>query len=154
MDLVIRRMEPGDIDAISLIFASWNKFRPQYEQYFKENHDGTRVTLVATIGGEVAGYVNVLWTSKYPAFADAGIPEINDLNVITRHQNRGIGRALIAVAENVIYERGNAAAGNGVGQTPDYSAAQHLYPSLGYVPDGRGPQFSDGVEVVYMSREF
>src|SRR4030095_1455944 len=77
-DLIIRKMEPGDIDAIPLVFASWNKFRPQYEKYFEENNAGKRVTLVAEVNDKVAGYANVLWTSKFSPFSDAGIPEIND----------------------------------------------------------------------------
>jgi GNAT superfamily N-acetyltransferase len=153
MDLVIRKMEPADIDAIPSVFASWNKFRPQYEKYFQENEAGKRVTLVATINDKVAGYANVLWTSKYPPFSDAGIPEINDLNVITVYQNRGIGRALIAAAEQVINEQGHAIVGIGVGQTADYSAAQHLYPALGYVPVATGPQPSEDGAVVYLTRE-
>jgi GNAT superfamily N-acetyltransferase len=153
MDLVIRKMEPADIDAIPFVFASWNKFRPQYETYFKENGAGQRVTLVATINDKVVGYANVLWTSKYPPFAEAGIPEINDLNVMTMYQNRGIGRALIAAAEQVINEHDHTVAGIGVGQTVDYSAAQHLYPALGYVPVGTRPQPSDDGAVVYLTRE-
>lgn len=145
-------MEPGDIDMIPSVFASWNKFRPQYEHYFQENNAGTRVTLVATVDGKLAGYGNVLWTSKYPPFAEAGIPEINDLNVMTMYQNRGIGRALIAAAEQLMNENGYAVVGIGVGQTPDYSAAQHLYPSLGYVPDGTGPHISQDGAVVYLTK--
>jgi GNAT superfamily N-acetyltransferase len=60
------------------------------------------------------------------------------LNVIDEHQNRGIGRALIHEAERVVAAAGKSVVGIGVGQTPDYAAAQHLYPKLGYVPDGRG----------------
>jgi GNAT superfamily N-acetyltransferase len=146
-------MEPGDIDAIPSVFVAWNKFRPQYEKYFEENRVGERLTLVAFINGDLAGYTNVLWISKYPPFAQANIPEINDLNVIAPYQNRGIGRALIAVAEQVIFERGHAIAGIGVGQTPGYSAAQHLYPSLGYMPDGTGPHPDEDGAVVYLTRQ-
>jgi len=60
------------------------------------------------------------------------------MNVINEHQERGIGRALIHAAERIIAEAGGAVVGIGVGQTPDYAAAQHLYPRLGYVPDGKG----------------
>ena len=45
-------------------------------------------------------------------------------------QHAGERVTLVAVSDRVI--------GIGVGLTPDYAAAQHLYPKLGYVPDGLG----------------
>jgi hypothetical protein len=45
---------------------------------------------------------------------------------------------LIQEAERLIAAAGKSVAGIGVGQTPDYAAAQHLYPKIGYEPNGRG----------------
>ena len=145
-------MVRGDVDAITEAFLSRNKRREQYERYAEENRRGARVTLVAVVGERVVGYGNVLWESGYEPFRRAGIPEINDLNVVAEHQNRGVGRALIRRAEGVVAEAGRAVVGIGVGQTPDYAAAQHLYPRLGYVPDGTGPHATRYGDVVYLTK--
>lgn len=152
MNCAIRKMVRGDVDAIAETFRSWNKRREQYERYFEENRRGGRVTLVAVVGGEVVGYANVLWESDYEPFRRGGVPEINDLNVAREHQNRGVGRALIREAEHVIGAAGKPSAGIGVGQTPDYAAAQHLYPKLGYVPDGRGVRATEYGDVIYLTK--
>jgi GNAT superfamily N-acetyltransferase len=152
MDHTIRLMIQSDIDAIAHTFASWKKKREQYDRYFEENRLGERITLVAVLDDEVVGYVNVLWTSDYEFFQRNQIPEINDLNVINEHQKRGIGRALIHAAEGKVAEAGRAVIGIGVGQTPDYAAAQHLYSKLGYVPDGRGVRATQWDDVAYLTK--
>jgi len=138
MNYAIRRMIRSDIEAIAETFAGWNKTREQYERYFAENQRGERITLVAVVGERVAGYTNIVWESNYEPFRQDSIPEITDLNVIGEFQNQGLGRALIQEAERIAAEAGKSVMGIGVGLTPDYAAAQHLYPKLGYVADGRG----------------
>lgn len=152
MDYAIRKMTPGDVDAIAETFRTWNKTREQYVRYFDENRRGERVTLVAVSGEEVVGYVNVLWASGYEPFRRADVPEINDLNVARGHQNRGVGRALIREAEGVIAAAGKEVAGIGVGQTPDYAAARHLYPTLGYAHDGRGVSATKYGDATYLTK--
>jgi len=153
MDYAIRKMVSGDVDAITETFLPWNKRREQYVRYFEEHGRGVRVTLVAVAGDKVVGYANVLWESDYEPFRREGVPEINDLNVIGEHQNRGIGRALIREAERVVAEAGRPVVGIGVGQTPDYAAAQHLYPKLGYVPDGRGLRATRYGDASYLTKK-
>lgn len=152
MNYTIRKMVPSDIEAIAVTFAPRNKKREQYERYFDENQRGERVTLIAVADGRVVGYGNVLWESDYESFRRDGVPEINDLNVIEGHQNHGIGRALIREAERLVAEAGKTVVGIGVGQTPDYAAAQHLYPRLGYVPDGRGIHTTLYGDVAYLTK--
>ncbi|MCA1594064.1 MAG: GNAT family N-acetyltransferase [Acidobacteria bacterium] len=152
MNYTIRRMVQSDVDAITGAFVHRNKKREQYERYFEENQRGERVTLVAVIGDRVVGYANVLWESGYKPFRVNDVPEINDLNVIDEQQNRGIGRALIDEAERVVAAAGKSVVGIGVGQTPDYAAAQHLYPRLGYVPDGRGVCSTKYGDVVHLTK--
>jgi len=130
-----------------------NKTREQYERYFAENQAGERVTLVAVTDESVVGYANVLWRSYYEPFRLVGIPEINDLNVVEEYRDNGIGRALIAECEGVVRETKNATIGIGVGLTRDYSAAQHLYPALGYVSDGRGVYTSPHGDEAYFLKE-
>ena len=129
-----------------------SKRREQYVRYFEGQQVGERVTLVAFSGGRVIGYTNVLWQSAYAHFSESGIPEVNDLNVIEPFQNRGVGRALIREAERVAAGRGKLVVGIGVGQTPDYAAAQHLYPKLGYVPDGHGIHPTQYGDVLYFTK--
>jgi GNAT superfamily N-acetyltransferase len=146
----IRRMTAEDVEAVAHAFAHFGKTRAQYERYFAEQGRGERVTLVAVAaGGRVVGYANVIWQSAYPHFRREGVPEINDLNVVERARRRGVGTALIRAAESVVAARGHRVIGIGVGLTPDYAAAQRLYPKLGYASDGRGvhsaPPWDDAV---------
>jgi GNAT superfamily N-acetyltransferase len=152
MEFTIRQMSPDDVNAITSTFAPWNKRREQYVRYFEEQQAGARVTLVAVTDGRVIGYANVLWRSGYARFSESGIPEINDLNVTEGAQNRGVGRALIREAERVAAGRGHRVVGIGVGLRPDYAAAQHLYPKLGYVPDGYGPHHTQYGDVSYFTK--
>lgn len=150
MEFRIRRMTAEDVEAVADAFAHFGKTRAQYERYFAEQARGERVTLVAVAaGGRVVGYGNVLWRSAYPHFRREGVPEINDLNVVEGARRRGVATALIREAEAVVASRGLPVIGIGVGLTPDYAAAQSLYPKLGYVPDGRGvhsaPPWDDAV---------
>ena len=150
MEFRIRRMTAEDVEAIADAFANFGKTRAQYERYFAEQGRGERLTLLAVAaGGRVVGYANVLWRSAYPHFRREGVPEINDLNVVEEARCRGVGTALIREAEGIVAARGLAVIGIGVGLTPDYAAAQRLYPKLGYVSDGRGvhssPPWDDAV---------
>lgn len=134
----IRRMQEEDIQFLAEAFASWNKPRKQYERYWAENKAGSRVTLVAWVEGQVAGYTNVLWQSGYEPFREAEIPEINDMNVLEPYRRRGIATAMVAACEDLARAAGKAIMGIGVGVPPDYDNARRLYPRLGYVYDGRG----------------
>ncbi|NDJ61221.1 MAG: GNAT family N-acetyltransferase [Chloroflexi bacterium] len=134
-------MTETDIDAIMATFAVWNKTRGQYAGYFKEQQRDQRVVLVAVAPDDreahaVIGYGCVVWRSKYAGFHERNVPEIVDLNVITAHQRQGVGSALIAAAEWLVAGRGFTQIGISVEQSPEYAAAQRLYPQLGYTPVG------------------
>ncbi len=98
---------------------------------------GSRSVLVATIAGKFAGYVTINWQSYYAPFRAAGIPEIQDFNVLPHFRKRGIGTALLDHAEKLVAER-SPLVGIGVGMHSGYGNAQRLYVKRGYVPDGRG----------------
>jgi GNAT superfamily N-acetyltransferase len=147
----IRAMQAEDVNAIFEAFQY--KMRKQYELYWQGNEDGSRVTLVATDEtGLVIGYTNVVFTSEYRPFAEADIPEINDLNVIEDWQKRGVGTALIRQCERIARQRGVKQMGIAFGLTPDYGAAQRLYPKLGYIPDGRGAVPTPWGDVLYLTK--
>lgn len=132
----LREDDPPTFEA-AFAAIGWSKPAAQFEQYLAEQAAGERTVLVARIGGVFAGYVTVDWFSPYPAFADAGIPEVRDFNVLPHFRRRGIGTRLMDAAEALIAQR-SPLAGIGVGLYPDYGAAQRLYVLRGYVPDGRG----------------
>ena len=138
-DLIIRRLEADDIQPIASAFQElgWHKPASQYEQYLQEQTHAQRAVAVAFYKGLFSGYLTICWTSKYPPFQAAQVPEIVDLNVLPQYRRRGIGTALMNLAEDEIRQV-SASAGIGVGLTADYGAAQQLYVRRGYIPDGRG----------------
>jgi len=135
----IRRLVPGDCVTISEAFAEqgWDKPSGQFQNYLAEQTEGKREVFVAEIDREFAGYVTLLWLSKYPPFLEKNIPEVCDLNVLIKFRNRGTGSALLEVAERIASKQ-TTTIGIGVGLTDDYGDAQRLYVNRGYIPDGRG----------------
>ena len=135
----LRPLAPGDPARIAAAFAAigWRKPREQYEGYLAEQEAGRRHVWVADVDGGFAGYVTLNWGPAYLPFREAGIPEIQDFNVLPEFRRRGIGSALLDVAEAAAGERA-ASVGIAVGLSTDYGPAQRLYVRRGYVPDGRG----------------
>ena len=133
-------IQRSDIEEMAASFGQigWSsKGLPLFQQYLLEHGDGLRTVLVARVDGTFAGYVTILWRSSYPLFAQEGIPEISDLNVLPRFRRQGVGSLLMSKAEGLIAVR-STAVGIGVGLHEDYGAAQRLYVRRGYVPDGHG----------------
>jgi ribosomal protein S18 acetylase RimI-like enzyme len=139
MELEIRRLIEDDIPVIAEAFArqGWNKPASQYRRYLTEQEAGKREVLVACEEGTFRGYLTIVWKPTYQPFREAGIPEIQDFNVLMAYQRRGIGSRLMNAAEARIAER-CPVVGIGVGLTADYGPAQILYVRRGYIPDGRG----------------
>lgn len=138
-EIEIRRMEAGDIQGMleALIDGGFKKTGPLLERYLRDQVAGRRVVLVAFDEGKFVGYLTVIWESDYPPFREAGIPEINDFNVLPKLRRKGIGTLLMDESERVVSER-SAYSGIGFGMGADYGPAQRLYVLRGYVPDGRG----------------
>ena len=135
----LRDLVEADCLAIAQAFAEqgWNKPEAQYLAYLADALAGERAVLVAEIDGQFAGYVTIVWQSDYAPFRAAQIPEIVDLNVLIKHQRRGVATVLLDEAERRIAQR-SPQIGIGVGLTADYGPAQIVYALRGYVPDGRG----------------
>jgi ribosomal protein S18 acetylase RimI-like enzyme len=138
-EILIRRLVADDCETLFQAFArhGWNKPLTQYQQYLKEQASNEREVLIAEFKGEFAGYLTIIWQSKYTPFRKNKIPEIVDLNVLIKFRDQGIGTALMNAAESLIAEKFKLV-GIGVGMTSDYGAAQRLYVKRGYIPDGRG----------------
>lgn len=141
---VIRRLGGSDAPNLADAFQSvgWAKTVELFEHYAREDAQGVRTCFVAEVDGACAGYCTLLWTSKYPPFQEAGIPEISDLNVLPAFRNVGVGNRLLDEVEGLAAERGPVV-GLGVGLYSDYGAAQRIYVRRGYIPDGRGIMYDN-----------
>ena len=139
MSITIRLFKSEYIKVITSALAAidWPDRTQILERYLTEQDTGDRTVLVAHSDRNFAGYVTILWRPNYPPFAEQGIPEINDLNVLPAFQCRGIATTLVDEAEKRIFER-SPIAGIGVGMFADYGPAQRMYALRGYVPDGLG----------------
>lgn len=110
----------------------------------KEQAEGTRTCFVAIFNGQFAGYVTINWKPTYPGCADLNIPEIQDLNVVTKYRRKGVASRLLDRAEGEA-ARFSRVVGIGVGLHPGYNAAHRLYAKRGYLPDARGITYRDRV---------
>jgi GNAT superfamily N-acetyltransferase len=144
VSIQIRALHDSDPATIAAAFQriGWKKTEAQYWQYLEEHAAGRRVCWVAIVDGRFAGYATLNWQPTYPPFAAAGIPEIQDLNVLPEFQRQGIATRLLDEVEALASER-SPIVGIGVGLHPGYNAAQRLYGKQGYIPDGRGITYHD-----------
>lgn len=151
-DILLRPIRKEDCERISLAFRDQGdtKAESQYLQYLEWQTSGIRDVILAEVKGEFAGYLTIQWTSGYPPFCAAGIPEIADFNVLKKFQRLGIGTMLMDEAEERI-ARVSPHVGIGVGLVKDYGAAQVLYVKRGYIPDGRGASY-DSKPLAYNTR--
>ncbi len=154
----IRSLQHEDANVIATAFTNigWHKPASQYLLYLAEQATGRRVVLIATVGGIFTGYVTLVWEPTYRYFVERGIPEIQDLNVLPMHRRHGIATRLVTMAERIA-SACTATIGIGVGLHPGYNAAQRMYVSRGYVPDGQGVAYdgryvAEGEQVVFDDR--
>lgn len=115
----------------------WTKPPGHFAAVLGKQARGELQLLLALDDTALLGHCAVVWRSEYPGFHQAGIPEIQDLNVRRIYRRRGIGSALLDEAERRVSQR-SGTAGIAFGLYADYGAAQRLYVKRGYVPDGRG----------------
>lgn len=103
----IRALKAEDIQSITSAFAElgWNKSASQYEEYLADQEAERRDVLVATINGNFAGYLTIVWKSSYAPFQKSKIPEIVDFNVLPKFRRLGIGTQLMDEAEQRIMKR-------------------------------------------------
>ncbi len=104
----IRPLRPADLDVVPQAFAAagWPGKRIElYRDYLRQQESGLRRILVATLDNTFAGYLTVCWASSYPPFRTAGIPEIQDFNVLPESRRHGVGSALMDAAEAAIAAR-------------------------------------------------
>jgi GNAT superfamily N-acetyltransferase len=153
-NIEFRPLTPQDIPTIVTAFTAigWNKPSSLYETYLKEQEAEERIVWTAWDQDNFAGYVTLLWQSKYGSFQVAGIPEISDLNVLPQYRCQGIGSKLLNLAEKEAGAKSKQV-GLGVGLLADYCNAHKLYLKRGYMPDGNGITYQNkvleyGVQVI------
>jgi GNAT superfamily N-acetyltransferase len=144
MAVTIKLLDTETIPLIAAAFqkSEWKTPESYYWNLLAAQVRGDRVFLAAYDKGEVAGFVTIKWISDYRPFAEAGIPEINDLRVLQAFRRCGVATALMDEVEKRIFKRSKAA-GLGVGLYADYGAAQQMYIRRGYLPDGRGLMYKN-----------
>jgi GNAT superfamily N-acetyltransferase len=142
----IRPLEPADLAVIAEAFLAigWGKPLELYARYLAEQEAGEREVRVAWLSDAFAGYVTLNWHPSYAGLASAGVPEVQDLNVLPSWRRRGVGAALLDAVERIAATRGKVV-GLCVGVHADYGAAQRLYARRGYIPDGKGLVYHDRV---------
>jgi len=149
-DIFIRAVKDSESDALWALAGKLGlaKDVDYFEGSLALQKKGSRQFLMATLEGEDAGYCLLNWKPKYALFQKLEIPEIQDLNVLREQRKQGVGTALIRHCENLAQEKGYKQVGIGVGVDSSYGAAQRLYVTLGYVPDGNGVNY-DRRQVAY-----
>jgi GNAT superfamily N-acetyltransferase len=140
----IQELNISDVESLVLSFAkvNWHKPKELFEQYLQEQYEDKRLIWVTYLDDQIAGYITLVWQSKYLSFYKNQIPEIKDLNVLPSFRNLGIGLKLLKIAENTAQQKSNII-GIGVGLYAGYAAAHRLYIKNGYIPDGQGIAYND-----------
>ncbi|WP_237391722.1 GNAT family N-acetyltransferase [Paenibacillus dendrobii] len=145
-NIVLKRLsEPSEAVMLDEAFSShfgWYRQGDYYERCLAENREGTRITLMAFCGDELAGCCHLLHRSKYPYFQEHNIPEINDLNVFPEFRRNHIASTIFDEFERIAAQS-YACIGLGVGLYEDYGNAQRMYTSRGYVLDGQGMTYNN-----------
>ncbi len=135
------------VDKCQIEFAQmgWPKSEGYFAACLAQQEQQSLICYVALQQGHYVGHVKLVWETDYQPLKQAGIPEIQDLNVLPAYRRRGIATRLIQHCEATAATRSDRI-GIGVGLHPGYNAAQRLYSKLGYHLDGHGVDY-DGVPV-------
>lgn len=140
----LRKSDP-EIFAREEVKQGWKDASPEkLEMRLRDNVAGKAVSIAADYEGEPAGYVSVYPYCMWGALGGRGYSEIVDIAVLEKFRRKGVGTALMDVAEKIAGEYSDTVY-LGVGLHGGYGAAQRLYIKRGYVPDGSGVWFGDKV---------
>lgn len=137
--LRIRSMAPEDAKVLYDTYLSygWHPKMETYENYYRDQQQGTRVVFIAELSGSVKGQCTLVLHPTEGPFGNRGIPEIEDLTVFFDVHNRGIGNRLLDAAEKEAAKAADRVY-LAVGIHSGYGPAQRIYAKRGYIPDGTG----------------
>jgi GNAT superfamily N-acetyltransferase len=137
--LTFRVVLPDELEAVKRevkpVFFSGDE--TVIEENFQEHADGSSTSILGYEEGRLVGIVTIRWKSRYPPFAAAGIPLIQNIEIAYTDRGRGLGGLMLERAEQEIAQRCRYA-GLCVGIFDAYGPAQRLYVKRGFIPDGRG----------------
>ncbi|MCM1022698.1 MAG: bifunctional histidine phosphatase family protein/GNAT family N-acetyltransferase [Prevotella sp.] len=140
----LRKTDP-EIFAREEVAQGWKDASPEkLEMRLRDNVAGKAVSIAADYEGEPAGYVSVYPYCMWGALGGRGYSEIVDFAVLEKFRKKGVGTALMDIAEKIAGEYSDTVY-LGVGLHSGYGAAQRLYIKRGYVPDGSGVWYGDKV---------
>lgn len=144
--ITIRNMENGDAQAITdaEIEQGWDASIEKYQKRLEDQRLGKAISLVAEYAGKPVGYINVYPHPAGGAFGGKGYPEIVDFGVLEKYRNKGIGKALMDIAEEIAATYADVVY-LGVGLHSGYGSAQRMYVKRGYIPDGSGVWYQDKI---------
>lgn len=145
-DLIVRNMESPDAGRIAdaEIEQGWDASPEKYLKRLEDQRNGKAISLVAEYSGCPVGYINVYPDNTWGAFGGRGLPEIVDFGVLEKYRNRGIGTALMDIAEKIAARYADTVY-LGVGLHSGYGSAQRMYIKRGYIPDGSGVWYKDEI---------
>jgi GNAT superfamily N-acetyltransferase len=140
VSIELRNLQSDDLDRIAAVDggAAWKSDRALWSGYLADQQNGRRTVLLAFSDQRLLGYGTLVWEPNYQPFRSDGTPEINNLVVASQARRQGVASAMIRAFERSAKEAGRKTVGLAVGLYADYGAAQRLYVSLGYRPDGNG----------------
>ncbi len=130
----------------------WHSSPDKMKERLQHEKSGLCRTFVAELDGAGAGYVSLYFNPANGPFAEQGIPEIVDFNVLQKFQRQGIGSMLMDACEEAAASLCDRVC-LGVGLHAGYGSAQRMYVKRGYIPDGSGIWYGDHVCEPYTACE-
>ena len=140
----IRKATADDIPALYDLYRHIGKKDDGYFEHALEQCD----VMMAFSEEKLCAFCLLNWQPRYSLYRKLEIPEIQDLNVLSRYRRKGIATLLIEECEKIARGKKCALVGISVGLSKDYGPAQILYVKLGYIPDGNGVTYDrEGAQV-------
>ncbi|MDH8679935.1 GNAT family N-acetyltransferase [Fusibacter bizertensis] len=142
--ITIRAMKDEDAQSIynTLLEQNWHPNIEVYKKYYKDQELKVKYVFVAEYEGNIAGYTTLLSKATKGPFVQSEFPEIVDLCVFEKYQNKGIANKILDIVENIASDISNNVTLS-VGLHSGYGAAQRIYVKRGYIPDGSGVWYND-----------
>ena len=136
MPVIVRVLRRDEANWLETVFnRDWPWPRPPG---FVTNLIDTQTHLVAQSADDTyLGHCRICTEPAYAPFREAGISEVQDLNVMPNFRRQGAASALLDLAESIVGSSADVI-GIGVGLYNDYGPAQRLYSRRGDVLDGTG----------------
>jgi GNAT superfamily N-acetyltransferase len=128
----VRSCSPGDL---ALLRMQWPTNSDVAGAHFDEQQSGVATFLVAWEVGEPLGWALIQWGGCIGENARAAFPqciEVNHLQVGAQSRGRGVGTAILVMAEQCVSERGPSQVAVSAGLANNN--ATRLYRRLGYEP--------------------